>query len=152
MRIILFGILLSFFSGRNEGFAQKKRPLLLAGIFDGRTPCRELAGQLEEEVTGDCLKIKWRLILFKDSITGAPANFELTGFRYRKEKPFTGTWRITRGMPADPNAIVYELSGGAKNPLNFLKADENILFFLDRKKNLLVGNRDFSYTLNRRPG
>ena len=31
----------------------------------------------------------------------------------------------------------------------FLKADDNILFFLNKDRNLMVGNADFSYTLNR---
>ena len=30
-----------------------------------------------------------------------------------------------------------------------LKADENILFFLNHNRELLIGHADFSYTLNR---
>lgn len=31
-----------------------------------------------------------------------------------------------------------------------MKGDDNVLFFLDKDRNLLVGNSDFSYTLNRK--
>ncbi len=34
--------------------------------------------------------------------------------------------------------------------LYLLKGDDNILFFVDPNGRLLVGNEDFSYTLNRR--
>jgi hypothetical protein len=30
-----------------------------------------------------------------------------------------------------------------------MKADDNVILFLDGERNLLVGNGDFSYTLNR---
>ncbi|HMH33129.1 MAG TPA: hypothetical protein VK543_08875 [Puia sp.] len=43
------------------------------------------------------------------------------------------SWRLT-----DQGAYFY-----------FLKGDENVLFVLDEKKQLRVGNEDFSYTLNR---
>jgi len=34
--------------------------------------------------------------------------------------------------------------------LFLLQGDENVLFLLDRNQQLYVGNKDFSYTLNRR--
>jgi hypothetical protein len=44
---------------------------------------------------------------------------------------------------------MYRLNLGGKNPLLLLKADEHILFFVDEKNKILVGNQDFSYSLNR---
>ena len=59
-------------------------------------------------------------------------------------------WTIVRGTKTNPEAVVYQLEpdkpGGS---LSCVKADDNILFFLDKERNLMVGNGDFSYTLNR---
>lgn len=121
----------------------------LVGVFDGRTPCQELASQLNEKVTSACIKIKWRLTLYNDAITGKPGGYELLGFIYKKDKPRTGKWSISKGTPANPEAIVYQLDEPGGRTLFLQKGDDHVLFFLDQKKNLLVGNRDFSYTLNR---
>jgi hypothetical protein len=46
---------------------------------------------------------------------------------------------------------VYRLTPGSNGTaLYLLKGDNNVLFFLDQKEQLLVGNLYFSYTLNRR--
>ena len=58
-----------------------------------------------------------------------------------------GTWQIIKGTKADPNAIVYQLSHSLKGSLFFLKADEDVLFFLDKDRNIMVGNKNFSYAL-----
>jgi hypothetical protein len=47
------------------------------------------------------------------------------------------------------DAIVYQLDLPGKSSLLLQQADDNVLFFLDANKNLLVGNCDFNYTLNR---
>jgi hypothetical protein len=36
------------------------------GYFDGRTPCQEIAHQLNESTIPECWKIKWRLTLYKN--------------------------------------------------------------------------------------
>ena len=97
----------------------------------------------------ECTKIKWRLTLYKDSVTGNPDTYGLLGFVYKKDNPRIGKWRIIKGTKANPEAIVYQLDQPGREPLFLQKGDDNILFFLDQGKNLLVGNRDFSYTLNR---
>jgi hypothetical protein len=96
-----------------------------------------------------CIKIKWQLVLFQDPTTHAPTTYALGGFAWRNP-PKTGKWAIVKGTKEDPHAVVYQLE--PDNPqgfLSFLKADENILLFLDPDRNLLVGNSRFSYTLNR---
>jgi hypothetical protein len=61
-----------------------------------------------------------------------------------------GTWTVLRGTGTRPDAVVYQLDPDKpRESLSFLKADDNILFFLDEGRNLMVGNGDFSYTLNR---
>jgi hypothetical protein len=56
---------------------------------------------------------------------------------------------MSKGTKADQNAIVYQLNNPTKGSLYFLKADDNVLFFLDKENNIMVGNRNFSYALYR---
>lgn len=115
--------------------------------FVGRTPCREVAGELNREVSTDCIKVKWDLTLFLDATTNAPTTYQLRS-TLNREAAKNGTWAIGRGTKANPDAIVYQLDPG-KQSLSFLQADDNLLFLLDKEGNLLVGNENFSYTLNR---
>ena len=58
---------------------------------------------------------------------------------------------MLKGTKTDPGAIVYQLEpdSGKPHSLVLLKADNNILFFLDENMNHLVGDTYTSYTLNR---
>lgn len=116
---------------------------LTAGRFVGRTPCQELAAQIREPATPECIKIKWSLVLKKDN------TYAITGFAFKRDKPHTGKWRITKGIPVNPDASVLQLDVADGKTFYFLVGDNNVLFFLDQQKNLMVGNYDFSYTLNR---
>ena len=116
--------------------------------FLGRSPCKEVAREINKPVSGDCIKVKWDLTLYQDR-TLAPTTYKLNGTFYR-ERTREGTWRIVRGTKANPAAVVYQLDpANSEASLFFLKADDNILFFLDQEKNLMPGNGDFSYTLNK---
>ena len=118
------------------------------GVFEGRTPCTRIAEALAKSPAG-CIKLKWLVTLFKDPATSVPTTYRAEGTLQRQNMR-QGTWRIVRGTPADPNATVYQLDGsGSEPPMMLLKADENVLLFLDRGKQPLIGNLDFSYTLNR---
>ena len=59
-----------------------------------------------------------------------------------------GKWQI---ITRENGRILYQVrpDDGAYT-LYLLKGDDNILFFTDGNGQLLVGNEDFSYTLNRR--
>ena len=122
--------------------------------FSGRSPCRELAREINHPVESDCVKLKWSLDLYRDSKTLAATTYRLRGTLYRHEANQTerireGKWKVARGTKTDPNAIVYQLDGfDTDGPIYLLKADRNILFFLANDRSLLVGNEDFSYTLN----
>ncbi len=94
------------------------------------------------------MKVKWDLTLYQDRTLG-PTTYILKGTFYR-ERIREGRWRIVRGTRANPAAVVYQLDpANSEASLFFLKADDNILFFLDQKRNLMPGNGDFSYTLNK---
>lgn len=119
----------------------------IIGIFDGRTPCQELAKQLKEPTIPECFKIKWSLTLYKNGLDTTSGTYSLQGFVFRGNNILKGKWQIIKGTNADPNAIVYQLVHSSRDTLYFLKADDNVLFFLDKDKNILVGNRNFSYAL-----
>jgi hypothetical protein len=116
-------------------------------VFSGRTPCRAVALQLHHPVAGDCMKLKWELTLNQDPRTSIPTTFKMRGTLFR-DFDREGKWAILQGRPADANATIYRLDFDEK-PLFLLKADDNILFFLNNDGSLMVGNSDFSYTLNR---
>jgi hypothetical protein len=119
------------------------------GVFEGRSPCQELARELNTDVSPDCFKLKWKLTLYKDAHTGKPAMYKIEGTLYRKETR-EGKWEVIKGTKANPHAVVYKLEpGNSQGTIFFLKGDDNILFFLDADDNLLAGNSHFSYTLNR---
>jgi hypothetical protein len=118
-------------------------------VFGGRTPCREVARQLKHPVASDCLKLKWDLTLNQDPKTSNPTTFKMRGTLFR-DVDREGKWAIVQGRPADANATIYRLDfDEVEKTLFLLKADDNILFFLHNDGSLMVGNSDFSYTLNR---
>ena len=119
------------------------------GRFVGRSPCVEVAREMNQTVEADCIKVKWDLTLYQDSRTSAPTTYTLDGTFYR-DHTRKGTWKMLRGARTNPEAVLYQLDPDAsQGSLLFLKADDNIFYFLDRSRDLLVGNQNFSYTLNR---
>ena len=113
-----------------------------------------MAQELNRAVPSDCFKLKWALTLRRDPKTLAPTTYHLRGTLYWKdngpEHPREGKWKVIKGTKTNPNAVVYELEAfGTDGPIFLLEADRNILFFATKDGNLLIGNDDFSYTLNR---
>ena len=117
-------------------------------IFEGRTPCREITMlHPEMKASSDCFKIKWRLILNRDAQTGLPSTCTTRNIVDNQPRDVVGTWQLVKS----PNAVIYQLNlPGLKDPILLLQADKNILYFLDEKQHLLIGNKDFSFTLNRK--
>ncbi|ULQ52789.1 hypothetical protein [Flavihumibacter fluvii] len=117
--------------------------------FDGRTPCIELAKDHRLAVQPDCFKIKWRVILNRDPVTLAPTTYILKTVNRRADS-VGGKWAIIKGIPAQPNAIIYQLDPDKpEESMSFLVLDEQVILFLRRDYSLYVGNADFSYSLNR---
>jgi hypothetical protein len=120
------------------------------GVFAGRTPCTSLLRTLRITLNDGCQRIKWRVTLFQDSITREPTMYRIEGSLHHAGRE--GLWRIVRGTPQDPNAVVYQLDATAsEGQMLLLKAEDDVLFLLDERKQPLVGTIDFSYTLNRSP-
>jgi len=119
------------------------------GVFEGRTPCQGISRELKKEAHPGCIKSKWRVTLYQDPRTSAPTTYKVEGSLFRQGAR-EGMWSITRGAAIDANATVYQLSATSTQPaLLLLKGDDNVLFLLDQKRELLVGHAEFSYTLNR---
>lgn len=119
-------------------------------VFGGRTPCREVAQQLNHyPAAGDCTKLKWEVTIYQEAKTRTSGRFKLRGTLFR-DFDRAGNWTTLQGRQGDPSAIVYQLDFDKdEGSLLLFKADDNILFFLHNDRSLMVGNQDFSYTLNR---
>ncbi len=119
------------------------------GVFEGRSPCHGIARELKLPQHAGCTKVKWRVTLYQDPKTSAPSTYKVEGTLHRQSAR-EGTWSIIRGARTDPNAVVYQLNATpTEGALLLLKADDNVLFFLNRNREPMVGHADFSYTLNR---
>ena len=113
--------------------------------FEGRTPCG-VPGIIP--AGKECYKLKWYLVLYTNQ-KKEPASYRILGTPYRREDGGKkGHWKITTDKDG---RIVYQLNDENGNPFIYLlQLDAGVLIFTDAKGNLLVGDHDFSYTLNRR--
>ncbi|MFN2458562.1 MAG: hypothetical protein ABR502_10200, partial [Chitinophagaceae bacterium] len=113
--------------------------------FEGRTPCMKFS---DGQPGAGCIKLKWYVVLYADSKTKEPTTYRMNGTAYRREGAKSGTWRI---ITEKDGTTIYQLNSDKVNaPLYLLKLDENILVFIDEERELLVGDKNFSYTLNKR--
>ncbi len=112
--------------------------------FQGRTPC-QVPGVIAPDT--ECYKLKWYIVLYVDAEKNKPGKYKVLGTPWRKEGGITGNWNIITGKNG---RIIYQLNDDqGKGFLYLLKLDEQILVFTDANGKLLVGNEDFSYTMNR---
>ena len=119
-------------------------------IFEGRTPCLEIAQEYNFKVETDCRKLKWKITLLRDPKTNQPATYALESTLNRQNK-IEGKWTIIKGVKDNAKAVIYRLEEVKPGEaVSFLVGDEDVLFFLDKERRLLTGNGDFSFTLNRR--
>ena len=117
-------------------------------VYEGRTPCQEISADAGMNKGPECNKMKWYMILYTDPVTHQPSYYLKGGRSYRKETMDRGKWKVSHGKDG---RTIYTISP-EKEPWSFylVQVDDNILVFTDKNGNLLVGNDDFSYTLNRR--
>ena len=113
--------------------------------FEGRTPC---GVPHIMEPGKECYKLKWYLVLYGNK-KNEPATYRIIGTPYRRDEGGkTGNWKITNGKDG---RIIYQLNDENEKPFIYLlQVDQGVLIFTDSNGNLLVGDHDFSYTLNRR--
>ena len=111
--------------------------------FEGRTPCN-VPGIIPAGV--QCYKLKWYIVLYANAKKNDEGTYKVFGTAYRKQEPKTGNWQIITGKNG---RIIYQFNDKENGFLYLLKLDEHILVFTDAQGKLLVGNEDFSYTMNR---
>jgi hypothetical protein len=112
-------------------------------VYEGRTPCA-VPGFGSKE----CYKLKWLFVFYADAQTNLPTTYRVLTANWRKNGGRKGSWKI---VSKEDGRIFYQLNDENGNLLiNFLKLDNGVLIFTDTKENLLVGDLDFSYTINRR--
>ena len=115
-----------------------------SAVFEGRTPCG-VPGIIEPGKL--CYKLKWLIVLYGNAAKNEPTTYKVFGTPYRVEGGRRGNWKIVTGKNGK---IIYQLIDEKGNPfIHLLKLDEGVLIFTDAAGNLLVGDLDFSYTLNR---
>jgi hypothetical protein len=119
------------------------------GVFEGRTPCLGISRELNQPRGAECIKSKWRVTLYQNPETRVPTTYKVEGSLFR-DSVREGTWSLTKGTVTDANATVYQLAATPQqSPLLLMKGDDNVLFFLNQKREPLIGHSEFSYTLNR---
>jgi hypothetical protein len=121
-------------------------------VFDGRTPCQEIAtAHPEMKASPSCFKLKWRLILNRDSITHLPTTCMIRNIVDNEPRDIQGKWEIVKGTATNPDALIYKVVvGNLADPILLLVGDEHVLFFLDKNYQPLTGNEDFGFALNKK--
>lgn len=121
-------------------------------VFEGKTPCQEIATEHPEmNASPSCFKIKWKLILNRDSVTHEPTTCTIRNIVNNQPRDTNGRWTIIKGTATNAEAIIYNVQAdNFSGPILFFLGDENVLFFLDKDKNPFIGNENFSFTMNKR--
>ena len=126
-------------------------------VFCGSSPCDEPIRQIFGISTNGAPElIQWKLTLYRDPKTLAPTRYELH-CNYGATAPNNpgiaspvktlerqGTWRITQGTEASPDALTYDLQGA----FSVCQINSNILQILNPDRTLMIGNGGWSCTLN----
>jgi len=111
-------------------------------VYEGRTPCG-VPGIIEPGKK--CYKLKWRISFYNDASNLYKGKcFIKTPYYSQGGK--SGNWEMVK-HDGQVSFLLKDDTG--KIFLYLLKAADNILLFTDANGKLLVGNEDFSYTLNR---
>ena len=112
--------------------------------LEGRSPCG-VPGIIPEGV--QCYKLKWYVVLYTGDANNKSGMYKILGTPWRKQGGKTGKWTV---ITAKDGHIIFRLDKDDGSALlNLLQLDNNIFVFTDASDKLLVGNEDFSYTLNR---
>jgi hypothetical protein len=122
----------------------KQTSLRDSAAFEGRTPCTNFPGT---HPSPNCVKMKWLVVLYANSKTNEPTTYHLNG-NYKRQGGIKGTWKTITGKGG---RMIYQLMVEKENEsIYLLKLSEDILVFTDNQGKLLVGDKNFSYTLNKR--
>lgn len=110
--------------------------------FEGRTPCRGIEELMYGRTTPECYKKKWLVRLYKNNLHANSGTYKIGG----NVPSNTGKWTLKKNSRGK---IIYSLDLNNGHALDLLHTDENIVYLMDGKGGLMVGDHDFSYSLNR---
>lgn len=111
-------------------------------VFEGRTPCRGMEELTDNKTRAECYKKKWRVSLYKDNPAAVFGTYKIGTIGAR-----TGKWKLKEHASGRQ---VYSLDLNNGNSLDLYPADENVVYIMDGKGGLMIGNHNFSYSLNRK--
>src|SRR6266487_3305941 len=95
---------------------------------------------------GLLLPADYVVVLYPNTQKNGTGSYKVWGTPWRKKGGRPGNWIIARKK----GRTIYQLNDENGNGfLYLLKLDEHILVFVDTQGKLLVGDEDFTYTLNR---
>jgi hypothetical protein len=110
-------------------------------LFEGRTPCKGIEEMMLGKTRPECYKKKWLVYLYKNAPTSGTYRIGSTAGSYK------GKWKLKEDA-AGKTVYTLELNNG--RTLNLLHVDNNIVYLMNPNGELMVGDHDFSYSLNRR--
>jgi len=128
-----------------------KAPVGTRLTYEGRTPCQDMARLHKEmQVSDECFKIKWKLVLNRDAETNQPTTCSIRNIADNEPRDITGTWTETKVGDATHEMLLYKISvPNLRDPLVLWVASDKVLYFVDQQNLLLNGNGDFSFVMNR---
>jgi len=113
-------------------------------VLEGRSPCG-VPGIIPEGKL--CYKLKWYIIFYTVDAANNSGIYKVYGTPWREQRGRTGKWQLI--STNDGHSIFKLNKDDGSALLNLLQLDNNVFLFTDARGNLLVGDQDFSYTLNR---
>jgi hypothetical protein len=129
-----------------DAFNLQTGPLLVKDSvrFTGRSGCK-VPGVIASG--SRCYKLKWLIAFYVGPGKAESGDYKIYGTAFQKEGGKRGNWKMMRGKNG---RIIYQLyDEDGKSLLYLLKVTDGVLLFTDKEGNLLVGDEDFSYTLNK---
>jgi hypothetical protein len=113
-----------------------------SAIFEGRTPCG-IPGL--NQISQHCYKIKWRINFYSSNLNGNEGEYIVQGTIWRSFGSKNGVWKYDTSKQG---LILFD--NKRKPVLYLIHASDKVLYFSTEKFYPLVGDKDFSYVLNRR--
>jgi hypothetical protein len=111
-------------------------------VFEGRTPCRGVEELMIGKTRPECYKKKWLIYLYTSGTKAGTGTYKIGAIEPRR-----GNWKLKKNETGN---TIYSLHLNNGNSLDLLRVDENIVYIMNERGELMVGDHDFSYSLNRR--
>lgn len=115
--------------------------------FRGRTPCsNEIKKVYAMEKPASCFKLKWSIDFFRDTVTGLPAIYKMIKVVDGARQDVYGKWEIVN---ENGNEMIRMKPDLSDKYYFLLIASGDVLYILDDNKEIIPGNSEFAFALNR---